>query len=102
MKVAASFSCFLGGLVLAAGTTHVQAATKVACVGDSITVGVGGTPAGSYPTRLGQRLGTTYEVRNFGVSGTTLLKRGNLPYWNSQLFAASDAFAPTDFPQRAK
>jgi lysophospholipase L1-like esterase len=77
-----------------AGPTDVQAATKVACVGDSITVGVGGTAAGSFPTRLGQRLGAAYQVRNFGVSGTTLLKRGNLPYWNSPVFPASDAFAP--------
>ncbi|MFA7419683.1 MAG: GDSL-type esterase/lipase family protein [Melioribacteraceae bacterium] len=52
---------------------------RVACVGNSITHGGGGTTA--YPYQLGLLLGSHYEVKNFGVSGTTLLKKGDVPYW---------------------
>ena len=51
---------------------------RVACVGDSITYGYGLQQ--SYPARLGQWLGTNYDVRNFGVSATTLLHHGDYPY----------------------
>jgi len=56
------------------------APVKVACVGDSITFGMG-TPAGwDYPSQLQRMLGAGYMVRNFGVSGTTLLHNGDRPY----------------------
>jgi sialate O-acetylesterase len=51
---------------------------RVACVGDSITFGYGLQQ--SYPAKLGHLLGTNYEVRNFGVSATTLLHCGDYPY----------------------
>ena len=57
---------------------------KVACVGNSITWGDGGT--GAYPYKLGVLLGSHYEVKNFGVGGTTLLKKGDFPYWNTTAF----------------
>lgn len=55
---------------------------KVACVGDSITAGVGskGGPAFTYPGQLGALLGKEYEVKNFGNSGSTLLQKGDKPY----------------------
>ena len=61
-------------------TSYLAAAevTRVACVGDSITFGWGLHQ--TYPARLGQWLGTNYEVRNFGVSSTTVLHRGDYPY----------------------
>jgi lysophospholipase L1-like esterase len=43
---------------------------------------------------LSQKLGSRYVVHNFGVSGTTLLKHGNLPYWNQSELAASAAWKP--------
>jgi len=57
---------------------------KVACIGDSITEGAGvDTPTlNAYPVVLGRLLGTNYQTRNFGVSGRTLLRRGDYPYWN--------------------
>ena len=50
---------------------------RVACVGDSITLGVGThNPSGeSYPARLQALLGKQWEVRNFGVGGRTLLRK---------------------------
>ncbi len=59
---------------------HIAAAepVRVACVGDSITFGSGLHQ--TYPVRLRQWLGTNYEVRNFGVSSTTVLRHGDYPY----------------------
>jgi len=50
---------------------------KIACLGDSITQGVGThDPATeSYPAQLQTLLGTKYVVTNFGVGGRTLLRK---------------------------
>ena len=56
---------------------------KVACVGNSVTYGMGiENPDERYPAQLQKMLGNEYEVRNFGHSGATLLKNGFRPYWN--------------------
>ena len=65
---------------------------KVACIGDSNTRGYGTSNDGlfAYPIVLGRLLGTNYQVRNFGVNGTTLLRKGsspNTPYWVTSQFA---------------
>ncbi len=51
---------------------------KVACIGNSITYGVGviNREKDSYPMILSQLLGRDYEVRNFGVSAKTMIRRG--------------------------
>jgi acyl-CoA thioesterase I len=69
---------------------------RVACVGDSITFGSGieDRDAFSYPAQLQQLLGPGYEVRNFGVGGRTLLKKGDYPYWQEEAFEEALAFAP--------
>jgi acyl-CoA thioesterase-1 len=54
---------------------------KWACVGNSITQG--DSPAAAYPAKLGKLLGPGFAVENDGVSGTTLLKRGDFPYWTN-------------------
>ena len=55
---------------------------KVSCVGDSITFGHGiKNIDDTYPSQLGLTLGTKYMVKNYGRSGATLLKRGDMPYW---------------------
>ena len=53
---------------------------KVACVGNSITEGAGLTK--TYPDVLQELLGEAYEVRNYGIGGRTLLRKGDLPFWN--------------------
>lgn len=56
---------------------------KVACVGNSVTYGMGiENPNERYPAKLQVMLGYEYEVRNFGHSGATLLKKGYNPYWS--------------------
>jgi lysophospholipase L1-like esterase len=73
-----------------------SAAAKIACVGDSITYGYGLSDPNtqSYPAVLQSLLGASHTVRNFGVSGTTLLKSGDMPYWNEANYGASGDFAP--------
>lgn len=89
-------------LLLAAGCApgEEEGASKeklrVACVGDSITYGNGieDREQWSYPAQLGRLLGTEYEVRNFGINGANLLKKGNMPYREQQVFKDALAFAP--------
>ena len=84
----ASLFLFASGLCLAL--------TKVACVGDSITAGSGiKNPAkDSYPAVLGALLGADFEVKNFGVSGRTLLNSGDFPYTKEKKYAQSLEFKP--------
>ena len=59
---------------------------KIACIGDSITEGYGVEMEDSYPSKLQNLLPEKYEVRNYGVSGVTLLKDGDKPYWNEKRY----------------
>ena len=89
-------------LVLAVGLSAARAqeaqpaaaVVKVACVGDSITAGYGAGAQESYPVVLGKLLGSGYAVGNFGVSGATLMKKGDLPYWGLDAFKKTGDFAP--------
>ena len=69
---------------------------RVACIGDSITYGVGtdDRETESYPSRLQQLLGDGYEVGNFGKSGATLLRNGHRPYTEQPEFAEALSFVP--------
>ena len=75
-------------------TAHAAEPIKVACVGDSITQGVGAKPGQSYPSQLQALLGDGYKVGNFGVSGRTLLKQGDFPYWKENKYKAALAMEP--------
>ncbi|WP_190811497.1 GDSL-type esterase/lipase family protein [Flagellimonas sp. S3867] len=59
---------------------------KIACVGNSITYGAGMADRenNAYPRQLQNMLDDAYEVKNFGVSGRTLLKKGDFPYWETE------------------
>ena len=67
---------------------------RVACIGNSITAGSGAPSDQSYPVQLGKLLGTHYDVKNYGVSGRTLLKKGDYPYWKEQAFISAKEFEP--------
>jgi lysophospholipase L1-like esterase len=73
---------------------NIAAPIKVACVGDSITQGVGAMPGKSYPSQLQGLLGDGYKVGNFGVSARTLLKKGDFPYWKEKKYQAALAMEP--------
>ena len=73
-----------------------QSPVKVACIGNSITYGSGidNRPLNSYPAQLQRMLGDKWIVRNFGVGGRTLLKKGDFPFWNEEAYAQAKAFLP--------
>ena len=76
-------------------TPAAGAAVKVACVGDSITAGVGASSEPhNYPSLLADLLGPGYTVANFGESGATLLQNGDSPYKQRGGYGRSAAFAP--------
>jgi len=74
------FLAFIIGLI-----PGVAKAKLVACVGDSITYGLGipNRNDNSYPAQLAgmlQQFDNQWETQNFGVSSTTLLRNTNMPY----------------------
>jgi lysophospholipase L1-like esterase len=96
----------LGGLkgvllllfLLSAGLVSAQSKrpVKVACIGNSITQGVGvkNQFQDSYPGILAQWLGKGYDVRNFGYSGRTLLLHGDRPYMKEKMYQDAQDFEP--------
>ena len=81
---------------LDAHKTPAADALRVACIGNSITDGHGidMAPQHGYPALLQKKLGNGYWVRNFGVSGRTLLNKGDYPYMNEQAWRDALAFQP--------
>lgn len=71
-------------------------AVRVACVGNSITDGYGIalSETNGYPAVLGRKLGDGYVVKNFGVSGHTMLKKGDCPYMANDAYRLSKEFNP--------
>ena len=69
---------------------------RVACVGDSITAGVGvkNGKLDAYPAQLDNMLGEKWSVKNFGVSGSTMLNKGDKPYQKEKAFQAAMNFKP--------
>ena len=73
-----------------------QDAIRVACIGNSITDGHGieMAPVNGYPALLQRQLGKDYLVKNFGVSGRTLLNHGDMPYMKEMAWEDAQAFDP--------
>ena len=73
---------------------------KVACIGDSITWGIGlnwgGVPetGESYPKYMSMVMGDNYQVENFGASGYAMRKNHPYPYWNNAEFGRAKDFQP--------
>ncbi len=89
---------FLAVLIVC-GFAVAADAKVVACVGDSITYGSGiaDRTNDSYPAQLQRILrqyDPTWEVLNFGVSGATLLHRGDKPYIRETAYAGALASHP--------
>ena len=86
-------------LILALCITLIScspANVKVACVGDSITYGHGisNREHDAYPAVLGDMLGEKFEVKNFGVSGRTLMNSSDMPYMSESVYKEALAFNP--------
>jgi len=69
-------------------------AIKIACIGDSITAGVCSSGGDSpYPQQLQLLLDAahgkdTYSVTNLGACGSTMLKKGDSPFWKRPQYDA--------------
>jgi len=76
--------------------SRYTAPIRLACVGDSITFGSGikDRQTQSYPAQLGALLGPKWDVRNFGLGGTTLLSKGNRPYIQQKQYRQALDFKP--------
>jgi acyl-CoA thioesterase-1 len=83
-------------LLVGCTTSQQRSPIRVACVGDSITFGsqIPNRQSNSYPAVLQRLLGERFEVKNFGVSGATLLKKGDKPFWQMTAFTNASAFKP--------
>jgi lysophospholipase L1-like esterase len=93
MKTISLFFLLFFGLQATAQTNDQ---IKVACIGASITYGhaIPEREKNSYPAQLQTLLGKNYEVTNYGVSGTTLLRNGDYPYWKTQQYQQALASLP--------
>ena len=76
--------------------TPAPDAIRVACIGNSITDGSGIDMASmhGYPASLQQLLGKEYLLKNFGVSGRTMLNKGDRPYMKEMAWRDALAFQP--------
>lgn len=72
--------------------TQAQAIIKVACVGNSITEGMGIWDKKKYPEHLQDMLGSEYKVENFGHSSQMFRKNSSETYWKSPKFTAAYEF----------
>jgi len=80
----------------AVDTSEFEKPVKLACIGDSITYGSGikQRTKNHYPAQLGHWLGDKWRVRNFGVSGATLLRDGDKPYPKQKLYEQALKWQP--------
>ena len=69
---------------------------KVACVGDSITIGINSTDpyVYTYPNYLQEMLGYDYYVRNFGASGYSVVNTDEYAYYKHDFYRKSQSFSP--------
>lgn len=73
---------------------------RIGFIGNSITIGTGLTSPQTecYPAQIGVLLASKYsdtcEVRNFAVSGRTMLRKGDYPIWNEPDFQRALNYAP--------
>ncbi len=93
-----SLACLfpLGDQLAAHAESSAAKKIKVACVGDSITFGggVADRENASYPAQLQKLLGDGFEVKNFGVSGRTMISNSPSAWINTQQYKDALAFEP--------
>lgn len=88
--------CCLLSIGLVNARIEKKKEVRITCVGASITEGAVTTNpvTDSYPAQLGRLLGKGYKVMNFGVGGSTMLKRGDYPYWEREAYPKALASNP--------
>ncbi|MGC8802543.1 MAG: GDSL-type esterase/lipase family protein [Bacteroidales bacterium] len=90
---------FVAGWLICHFPLHAQL-VRFGFIGNSITIGTGLTSPQTecYPAQIGvllaSKYGDTCEVRNFAVSGRTMLRKGDFPIWNELDFRRALNYAP--------
>lgn len=71
---------------------------KIACIGNSITAGAGLQNAylEAWPIQLRTLLGAGYYTEDLGVSGTTMMKSGDNPWWNQRQYKVTRTLNPDE------
>ena len=69
---------------------------KVACIGASNTRGyqLPDLDSNCYPGQLQKIAGDKWLVMNYGVGGSTIMKSGDIPYWQTLSFKTAQEFEP--------
>lgn len=99
MKLNSKFLILTFSLLCACATVFAaprKQPVKVACVGNSITYGIGveHPERDSYPAQLQNLLGDSYLVGRFGRPGATLLNKGHRPYMLQPEYRQALDFVP--------
>lgn len=83
-------------IALGLSETWAKKTIRIACIGNSITYGafIPNREKNSYPAQLSSLLGSDYDVKNFGVGGSTLLSKGDKPYIYSDSYQQVLKFRP--------
>jgi acyl-CoA thioesterase I len=79
--------------------SSISIAQRVACVGDSGTegYGLGNQSLNSYPAQLGRilkQVDNHWETRNFGHSGATVIKKGDMAYTSKYEYELALEYEP--------
>ena len=75
-------------------TADFKPPIRLACLGDSITFGVGAGAGRSWPDQLQRMLGDGWDVRNFGHSGASVAKGNKHSIWSQKEYANALLFHP--------
>lgn len=79
----------------AEGIMRAQQPVSVVCVGNSITEGIGASSSYyAWPAQMGRLLGEQYAVINRGVSGSTMGRKTDFPYWITDRYRQAKAANP--------
>lgn len=74
---------------------YSQQPIRIVCVGNSITEGFGNTSEeAAWPAQANKLLGNRYAFSNCAVSGTTMFKNSNAPYWKTERYAKAKSLNP--------
>src|SRR5919199_1447140 len=92
--LACSGGCGLSDIKVG-GQNQDPAYQKIACVGSSITQGFTLPDAQNYPTQLQSLIGPPHKVLNYGVGGSTVLKKGDTPVWQGNKYGYAIDWKPT-------
>ncbi|SJZ86961.1 GDSL-type esterase/lipase family protein [Sediminibacterium ginsengisoli] len=83
--------CFFLSILIYLPVSRAAEKLRITCIGASITAGARTADPSSdaFPAQLQQKLGHQYIISNYGVSGTTMLKKGDKPYQLTTAFESA-------------